>query len=231
MGALNGLLEEVSAASRSQQASSHAAHQLRTPPAGLQAHTEPALAQPMPEGCRTQLEQVHRATIRTGRLANQFALARTEPRRARLPRRSTSRASPAARPTAWLRQSLTRDIDLGFELEPAPVQGDAFCCARRFEPRAQRDRVLEPRRPRHGAHRAAQRPRVPRGRGRRAGNRARRARARARALLRVPGTPGTGSGLGLAIVREIARAMRRAPRRRGSGRRLQSWDNISAWIA
>ena len=91
MGALNGLLEEVSAASRSQQRFlANAAHQLRTPLAGLQAHTELALAQPMPDACRTQLEQVHRATMRTGRLANQLlALARTEPARARRPRPST----------------------------------------------------------------------------------------------------------------------------------------------
>src|SRR6185436_8867032 len=81
VGALNGLLDEVSAASRKQQRFlADAAHQLRTPLAGLQAHTEIALAQQMPEACRAQLEQVHKATIRTARLANQLlALARAEP--------------------------------------------------------------------------------------------------------------------------------------------------------
>ena len=86
VGALNGLLERGRAGERSNQQRflANAAHQLRTPLAGLQAHTELALAQPMPEACRAQLEQVHQATIRTARLANQLlALARAEPGGAR----------------------------------------------------------------------------------------------------------------------------------------------------
>ena len=68
VAALNGLLAEVSAASSHQQRFiADAAHQLRTPLAGLQAHTELALAQPVPESCRLHLEHVHQATIRTAR--------------------------------------------------------------------------------------------------------------------------------------------------------------------
>ena len=81
VSALNGLLEELAQASRNQQRFlANAAHQLRTPLAGLQAHTELALSQPLGEPVRGELQQVHQATIRTARLANQLlALARAEP--------------------------------------------------------------------------------------------------------------------------------------------------------
>ncbi|HEX2332371.1 MAG TPA: sensor histidine kinase N-terminal domain-containing protein [Burkholderiales bacterium] len=207
VGALNGLLEEVSSASRSQQRFlAHAAHQLRTPLAGLQAHTELALAQPMPEGCRTQLEQVHRATIRTGRLANQLlALARTEPGARSATAAVDLKGIAGGEADSWVRQSLTRDIDLGFELEPAPVQGDAFLLrealsnlvhnAIEYSNRGGRVTVRTGRRNGHAFLEVEddgpgiapeERERV------------------LERFYRVPGTPGTGSGLGLAIVREIA---------------------------
>ena len=125
VGALNGLLEEVSAASRSQQRFLATPHQLRTPLAGLQAHTEPALAQPMPEACRTQLEQVHRRRSAPAASRTSFALARTEPARSATAAVDL-KGIAGGEADCWVRQSLTRDIDLGFELEPAPVQGDAF---------------------------------------------------------------------------------------------------------
>jgi two-component system sensor histidine kinase TctE len=207
VGALNGLLEEVSAASRKQQRFlADAAHQLRTPLAGLQAHTELALAQPMPEACRAQLEQVHRATIRTARLANQLlALARAEPGARSSSENINLKDLAGGEAETWVRQSLSRDIDLGFELEPAPVDGDAFLLrealsnlvhnALEYSNRGGRVTVRTGRRNGHafleveddGPGIAPQ--------------------ERARVLerfYRVPGTPGTGSGLGLAIVREIA---------------------------
>ena len=207
VGALNGLLEEVSAASRKQQRFlADAAHQLRTPLAGLQAHTELALAQPMPDACRAQIEQVHRATIRTGRLANQLlALARAEPGARSSSENINLKDLAGAEAETWVRQSLSRDIDLGFELEPAPLDGDAFLLrealsnlvhnALEYSPGGGRVTVRTGRRNGHafleveddGPGIAPQ--------------------ERARVLerfYRVPGTPGTGSGLGLAIVREIA---------------------------
>ena len=207
VGALNGLLEEVSAASRSQQRFlANAAHQLRTPLAGLQAHTELALAQPMPDACRTQLEQVHRATMRTGRLANQLlALARTEPGARSATAAVDLKGIVGGEADAWLRQSLTRDIDLGFELDSAPVQGDALLLrealsnlvhnAIEYSNRGGRVTVRTGRRNGHAfleveddgpGIAAEERERV------------------LERFYRVPGTPGTGSGLGLAIVREIA---------------------------
>jgi two-component system sensor histidine kinase TctE len=207
VGALNGLLEEVSAASHKQQRFlADAAHQLRTPLAGLRAHTELALAQPIPEACRAQLEQVHRATIRTARLANQLlALARAEPGARSITSKVDLKGIAGGEADDWVRQSLTRDIDLGFELEAAAVDGDAFLLrealsnlvhnAIEYSHRGGRVTVRTGRRNGHafleveddGPGIAPQ--------------------ERARVLerfYRVPGTPGTGSGLGLAIVREIA---------------------------
>jgi len=207
VGAMNGLLEEVSAASRRQQRFlADAAHQLRTPLAGLRAHTELALAEPMPDACRAQLEQVHQATIRTARLANQLlALARAEPGARSSTSATDLKGLAETEADAWVHQALARDVDLGFELEAAPVDGDALLLrealsnlvhnALEYSSRGGRVTVRTGRRNGHafleveddGPGIAPQ--------------------ERARVLerfYRVPGTPGTGSGLGLAIVREIA---------------------------
>ena len=205
--ALNDLLEEVSAASQKEQRFlADAAHQLRTPLAGLQAHTELALAQPMPEACRAQLEQVHRATIRTARLANQLlALARAEPGARSVSAKVDLKGIAGGEADAWLRQSLARDIDLGFELESAPVDGDALLLrealsnlvhnALEYSSRGGRVTVRTGRVNGHAFLEVEDDgPGI-----------AREERARVlERFYRVPGTPGTGSGLGLAIVREIA---------------------------
>jgi two-component system sensor histidine kinase TctE len=207
VGAMNGLLGEVAAASRRQQRFlADAAHQLRTPLAGLQAHTELALAQPMPEACRAQLEHVHRATIRTARLANQLlTLARAEPGARAESAPIDLKTVAGGEADDWVRQALARDIDLGFELEPATVNGDGLLLrealanlvhnAIEYSPRGARVTV------RTGSRDGCaflevedDGPGIPQ---------AERARVIER-FYRVPGTPGTGSGLGLAIVREIA---------------------------
>src|SRR5439155_545279 len=79
--ALNQLLVQVGESNRNQQRFlANAAHQLRTPLAGLRTHAELALAQPLSEETRAEIEQVHSATVRIARLANQLlALARAEP--------------------------------------------------------------------------------------------------------------------------------------------------------
>lgn len=209
---INRLLGEVAEANRNQQRFlANAAHQLRTPLAGLQAHTELALAQPVPQSCRAELEQVHGATVRTARLANQLlALARAE---------ALARA-PDGRPGAnlramveesadeWVRRALQRDIDLGFELEDLTVAGDAFLLrealanlvhnALEYTPAGGRVTVRAASRGAQGAVleveddgpgiAPAERGRV------------------LERFYRAPGTGGTGSGLGLSIVREIAAA-------------------------
>ncbi|HUQ25760.1 MAG TPA: sensor histidine kinase N-terminal domain-containing protein [Burkholderiales bacterium] len=208
IAALNGLLEELAAANRNQQRFlANAAHQLRTPLAGLQAHTELALSLPMPEACRTQVEQVHEATIRTARLANQLlALARAEPGGHTEPL-SRVELKPMVEGIAdeWVHRALQRDLDLGFDLEPAIVRGDEFLLrealanllhnAIEYSPRGARITV------RTGTREAKpylevedDGPGIPMPERERVLDR----------FYRMPGTPGTGSGLGLAIVREIA---------------------------
>jgi two-component system sensor histidine kinase TctE len=205
--ALNGLLKQVAEASGNQQRFlANAAHQLRTPLAGLQAHTELALAQPLPETVRTELDQVRQATIRTARLANQLlALARAEPGARGQPSQVNLRGVVEAEADAWVHQALARDVDLGFELEVAPVQGDAFLLREALanlvhnaiEYSTRGGHVTVRTGARNGAPFAEVEddgPGIPP---------AERARVIER-FYRVPGTTGTGSGLGLAIVREIA---------------------------
>jgi two-component system sensor histidine kinase TctE len=207
VSALNDLLEEVSQASRNQQRFlANAAHQLRTPLAGLQAHTELTLAKALPAEVRAELEQVHQATIRTARLANQLlALARAEPGARGNAAELNLKTLAESEADAWVHQALARDVDLGFGLEWAPVQGDAFLL-REALANLVHNAIEYSHRGGHVTVRTGRRglesfveveddgPGIP-------------ASEREHVLerfYRVPGTPGTGSGLGLAIVREIA---------------------------
>ncbi len=208
--ALNSLLQQVDDLHRNQQRFlANAAHQLRTPLAGLQAHAELALAQPLPAATRSELEQVHSATVRTARLANQLlALARAEPGgRVEPHERVELRALVEGAADAWVHRALARDVDLGLELEPARVQGDAFLLREALNNLVHNALEYVPRNGHvtvRTGYRAARPfaeveddgPGIPA---------AERARVRER-FYRVPGTAGTGSGLGLAIVAEIAAA-------------------------
>ena len=207
VSALNGLLDEVAQASRNQQRFlANAAHQLRTPLAGLQAHTELTLAKPLPPEVRAELEQVHQATIRTARLANQLlALARAEPGARGNAAELNLKTLAEDEADAWVHQALARDIDLGFELDWAPVQGDAFLLREALAnlvhnaiEYSHRGGHVTVRTGRNGSHSFVEveddGPGIPLPERERVLER----------FYRVPGTPGTGSGLGLAIVREIA---------------------------
>ncbi len=219
VGALNQLFGQVAEASSNQQRFlANAAHQLRTPLAGLQAHTEIALAQlasnpggrAVPEEQRAQLEQIHRATIRTARLATQLlALARAEPGgyRGDVAAPVNLRAVVEDAADEWVHRAMAREIDLGFELADARVAGDALLLrealgnlihnALEYTPSGGRVTVRTGLRERDAFLEVEDDgPGIP-------------APERAQVLerfYRVKGTPGTGSGLGLSIVREIALA-------------------------
>ena len=206
--ALNQLLVRVEEANRNQQRFlANAAHQLRTPLAGLQAHAELALTHSLPEGARSEMEQVRTATVRTARLANQLlALARAEPG-GHVDAPAAVELKPLVEELAdeWVHRALERDLDLGFELEPAMVQGHVLLLGEAL------NNLVH-----NAVEYVAKGGRITVRTGKRAGQPfleveddgpgigpAERARVMER-FYRVPGTGGTGSGLGLAIVREIA---------------------------
>jgi two-component system sensor histidine kinase TctE len=155
------------------------------------------------------VEQVHEATIRTARLANQLlALARAEPGgHTEPPSRVDLKALVEGVADEWVHRALERDLDLGFDLAPASMRGDEFLLrealanllhnAIEYSPRGARITVRTGvRGDKPYLEVEDEGPGIP-------------AEERARVLdrfYRVPATPGTGSGLGLAIVREIASA-------------------------
>jgi two-component system sensor histidine kinase TctE len=129
---MNDLLQRLSATIQAQQRFiADAAHQLRTPVAGIKTQTELALRQ-LPTGdAQTTLQQLHSATVKTTRLVNQLlSLARAEPGSSRSrvvePVDLVGLARNAT--TEWVPRALERRIDLGFEsqLASARIVGDPF---------------------------------------------------------------------------------------------------------
>ncbi len=130
--AMNDLLARLATAISAQQRFiADAAHQLRTPIAGLKTQTELALRQSPPGDVNGTLKQLQTATEQSARLVNQLlSLARAEPGDklshaverldlARLARDAT---------TEWVPRALARNIDLGYdgEASSAWIDGDPF---------------------------------------------------------------------------------------------------------
>lgn len=207
--ALNRLIERLRVAADSQQRFvADAAHQLRTPLAGLQMQLELLKRRPHAPEVKAELEKMHAATTRTTRLAHQLlALARAD---------RDAEAAGHMRPfdlyrlgdaaaRDWTARAIERDVDLGFELEHVEVRGDEVMLrellgnlidnAIRYAPAGSVVTV------RCGTKAGEpflavedDGPGIPE-------------EARAKVFerfYRVEGTAGEGSGLGLAIVREVA---------------------------
>lgn len=125
---LNELLARLQATIEAQQRFlANAAHQLRTPLAGLQMQTELIARGQLPDELRGQLSQLQKATVKTAHLANQLlTLAHAEPARwnthsmTDLDLQSIAEAAAAE----WVPRALAKKIDLGFELSAAPLRGD-----------------------------------------------------------------------------------------------------------
>jgi two-component system sensor histidine kinase TctE len=126
--AFNRLLRQLRDASSMQQRFiANAAHQLRTPLAGLQMHLEILLRGELATELRAEITRIHGATVRASRLASQLlALAKAEPGPVvdrpldLVDLREV--AGQAARD--WAPRAIAADADLGFSLEPALILGD-----------------------------------------------------------------------------------------------------------
>lgn len=185
----------------------NAAHQLRTPLAAMLTQAELLDRSGLPAQQQHELTQLHRAVGKAARLAAQLlTLARAEP---------GERGSVALVPLdleplceelvqEWVPRAHERDMDLGFELEPARVAGDATLLRELI--RNLLDNALKytqaggtvTLRLKGAEHPVIEvednGPGIP-------------VDERERVLERfhrLDGSPGEGSGLGLAIVREIA---------------------------
>jgi len=107
-----------------------AAHQLRTPVAGLKAHIELALREEDPAQARQSIAHLYTGVERMSRLVAQLlSLARNEPttvKQLQLAPLDLSRLAFDAT-TEWVPQAYRKNIDLGFEgVEPhVTVRGDA----------------------------------------------------------------------------------------------------------
>ena len=125
VGALNALLDRLrSAHSRQREFLQDAAHQLRTPLAGLQMQLELLESHPLDQKARNELRQsVNRVT----RLANQLlALARAESGGRMLADASPIELAPLIDDLVegWLRIADRRAIDLGIHREAVSMVGD-----------------------------------------------------------------------------------------------------------
>jgi two-component system sensor histidine kinase TctE len=207
--ALNRLLAMLREAAAAQERFlANAAHQMRTPLAGLQAQLDLLAREPLSEDGRGRLNQARDASRRTAHLAHQLlSLARADPvsTLSKEFRDVDLHVLAGASATAHLDRAIAKDQDLGFELQPARIRGVDWLLRELLANLIDNSINYCPR----GAHitvRTGTRegtpfleveddgPGIPE---------SDRAKVRDR-FYRVPGTQGAGTGLGLAIVQEIA---------------------------
>jgi two-component system sensor histidine kinase TctE len=108
-----------------------AAHQMKTPLAGLRTQSELALRETDPDQLRRSLEQIALSSQRTAHLISQLlSLTRMENLRDATPRWTSSTSHRCARAVVgdWVPPALERGIDLGYESDdiPAPIAGQAI---------------------------------------------------------------------------------------------------------
>lgn len=128
VAAINELLARLALALEAQQRFiANAAHQLRTPLAGLRTHVELMRRDTSRSELPALIEMIAGETERASHLANQLlTLARAEPGSslpiARNPMDLRELVSQSAQ--AWVPRAMARGIDLGFDLHEAKIHGD-----------------------------------------------------------------------------------------------------------
>lgn len=126
---INELLKRLRVAIElQQQFVADAAHQLRTPLAALQAQVEAARGEPLPPGLASTANQLQAAARRASRLVHQLlTLASVDPsvERPYVPQQVDLAELMQHDLSDWILQADARRIDLGFELAPARVLGEA----------------------------------------------------------------------------------------------------------
>jgi len=208
VNAFNHLINRVRDANTMQQRFlANAAHQLRTPLAGLQMHVELLLGRDLPADVRSEVERMYGATTRASRLAVQLlTLAKAESAleltHRLVPVDLRSVVDSAARD--WAPKAHACNIDLGFALEQAVISGDGLLLrevvdnlidnALRYTPQPGTVNVrtgCEGNVPFLSVEDSG--PGIPPDQRSKVLDR----------FYRMPGTSGEGSGLGLAIVKEV----------------------------
>lgn len=124
---INHLLQRLDASQQSQRAFiSNAAHQIRTPIAALQAQVELALRQPGDRKPAENLKLVLAAAQRIAHVSNQvLSLARSETAGDARHEFQAVDLHAVAKDVGetWIASAIEKDIDLGFELDHAAIDG------------------------------------------------------------------------------------------------------------
>ncbi|MBO9686869.1 sensor histidine kinase [Roseateles chitosanitabidus] len=128
IAAFNRLFERLRRASSAQQDFlANAAHQLRTPLTSLRTEIDLALLEPHDPQVEPLLKRLQRSVDRSARLATQMlSIARAEAETSGGEQPLDLRDIAAQVAEDWVPRALESGVDLGFELESAPVLGQGF---------------------------------------------------------------------------------------------------------